>query len=100
MKKNWTIGLWPGSGYLLTQFHVAASCLEEALDKIVTELIGGGLTDFYLTESQYRDYLEQTGQDPEENELGDEYYRYIDATMEGAPFPVYLMVANMKAIEA
>lgn len=100
MKKNWTIGLWPGSGYLLTQFHVAASCLEEALEKITAELIGRGWTEFFMTEEQYCHYLKQTGQDPEENELGDEYYQYIDATMEGAPFPVYLMVANMKIMEA
>lgn len=100
MKKNWTIGLWPGSGYLLTQFHAVASCLEEALDRITVELIDKGLTDYYLTESQYGNYLKLTGQDPEENGLRDEYYLYIDATMEGAPFPVYLMVANMKVIEA
>ena len=91
---NYTVSLWPGSGYGLYPVSVNADCEEQAIEKAACEVIRNEAKSFYLTEHEYEAYLNGLGIDEEQ----DEYYMYVDATMEGAPFPVYLMIMNAKII--
>lgn len=87
--------LWPGRGYTLDSFYVKADSAESALEALSSYLIKEGLTSYYSTESQYEDYLSQVGISEEE----DTSYIYIDGTMEGAPYPIYLLSENMRIEE-
>lgn len=91
--------LWEGSGYVLDgPFVVNDTDFESALDELVAGLIKDGLSEYYLTEAEYDELCDRVGYD-RENEVDDlEGYIYIDATMCGAPYPVYLNTENMKVI--
>lgn len=99
MEKTFNVYLWRGCGYGLDCFSACASSEEEALDKVVTEVIAAGYTDFYMSEED----MEQAISDgdvyafPDFDEVAG--WTYIDATMEGAPYPVWLRTENLK-IEA
>lgn len=99
MGKTFNVYLWCGRGYCLDCFPACASCEEEALYKVVAEVISAGYTDYYMSEEE----MEQAVSDgvvyafPDFNEV--EGWMYIDATMEGAPYPVWLCTENLK-IEA
>lgn len=99
MEKTFNVYLWCGCGYCLDCFPVCASSEGEALDKVVAEVISAGYTDYYMSEAE----MEQSISDgdvyafPDFNEV--EGWTYIDATMEGAPYPVWLRTENLK-IEA
>lgn len=99
MEKTFNVYLWCGRGYCLDCFPACASCEEEALYKVVAEVISAGYTDYYMSEEE----MEQAISDgvvyafPNFNEV--EGWMYIDATMEGAPYPVWLCTENLK-IEA
>lgn len=87
--------LWPGQGYTLDSFYVKADSAESALEALSSYLIKEGLTSYYSTEDEYADYLSQVGISEEE----DTSYIYIDGTMEGAPYPIYLLSENMRIEE-
>lgn len=87
--------LWPGRGYYRDVFYVRADSEESALDALSSYLIKEGLTSYYYTEDEYADYLSQAGISEEE----DTSYIYIDGTMEGAPYPIYLLSENMRIEE-
>lgn len=83
--------LWPGKGYYRDVFYVRADSEESALEALSTYLVKEGLTSYYYTEDEYADYLSQAGISEEE----DTSYIYLDGTMEGAPYPIYLLSENL-----
>ena len=83
--------LWPGRGYYRDVFYVKADSEESALEALSAYLIKEGLTSYYYTEDEYADYLSEAGISEEE----DTSYIYIDGTMEGAPYPIYLLSENL-----
>lgn len=83
--------LWPGRGYYRDVFYVRADSEESALETLSAYLIKEGLTSYYYTEDEYADYLSQAGISEEE----DTSYIYIDGTMDGAPYPIYLLSENL-----
>lgn len=83
--------LWPGQGYFRDVFYVRADSEESALEALSAYLIKEGLTSYYYTEAEYADYLSQAGI----SEEGDTSYIYIDGTMDGAPYPIYLLSENL-----
>lgn len=87
--------LWPGRGYYRDVFYVRADSEESALEVLSTYLIKEGLTSYYYTEDEYADYLSRAGISEEE----DTSYIYIDGTMEGALYPIYLLSENMRIEE-
>lgn len=92
--KKYNVMLWRGCGYLLDVFNVSADNEFQALEIVVAELISKGLTSYYFTEEEYTEFFKDELKDNPEFES--EQYLYIDATMEGAEFPVYLLVENMR----
>lgn len=92
--KNFNVYLWCGRAYLLDRFSALADCEEQAIDVVVTELIEKGYTDYYLTEREFEELFEDELK--ENPEFESDQYIYVDATMEGAKFPVYLLVENMR----
>lgn len=98
MYKNYIIYLWCGSGYLLSgPFGAFATCEEQAIEIVTKELIELGLTELYFTAEQYDRLCKDFQYDPGEH-FGDdmEGFLYVDGTMEGAKFPVYLRTENMR----
>lgn len=87
--------LWPGRGYYRDVFYVKADSAESALEALSAYLIKEGLTSYYYTQDEYDDYLREAGISEEE----DTSYIYIDGTMEGAPYPIYLLSENMRIEE-
>lgn len=94
---NYTVGLWPGSGYGFLTYNVKADSEEEALDKAVAKAIENG-DGTVITEEDFQTMIDEG----DVEDLGDgeyEGYMYIDATMEGAPYPVWIRSDNLKIIE-
>lgn len=83
--KKYAIYLWPGSGYGLIPFEVVADGEEHAIDVLTSYLIKNNMKSHFVEVDEI---------DDEEAELSG--YMYVDATMEGADRPVYLLVENMK----
>ena len=83
--------LWPGRGYFRDVFYVKADSEGSALEALSAYLIKEGLTSYYYTEDEYADYLSEAGISEEE----DTSYLYLDGTMEGAPYPIYLLSENL-----
>lgn len=83
--------LWPGKGYYRDVFYVRADSEESALEALSAYLVKEGLTSYYYTEDEYADYLSQARISEEE----DTSYIYLDGTMEGAPYPIYLLSENL-----
>lgn len=83
--------LWPGRGYFRDVFYVRADSEESAMEALSAYLIKEGLTSYYYTEDEYADYLSRAGISEEE----DTSYIYLDGTMEGAPYPIYLLSENL-----
>lgn len=92
--KKYNVMLWSGRGYILDVFNAEAENEYQALDIVVTELINKGLTAYYLTEEEYNElFKDEINNNPE---FESDQYCYIDATIEGAEYPVYLLVENMR----
>lgn len=94
---NYEIGLWPGMGYWLSTHKVTAECAEQALEILAKRLIADGHTSLYLTAEDVDVDAEREGMDV------DEYAEscnlvYVDGTMEGAAYPIYLRGENLKII--
>lgn len=94
---EYNVMLWPGAGYWLNQFKCEASHEEEALEIIVARLIQDGLSAYYLTTEEYEElFQDELTENPE---FESDQYMYIDATMEGAPYPVYLLSENIGIVQ-
>ena len=94
--ENYKVYLWRGKGYVLDAFDPQADNEEQALYNVCAQVVNNNLTEYYLTVQQHEEYLRDLGI----NEEQDETYIYIDATMEGANYPVYLIAENMKIIKS
>lgn len=91
--ENYNFYVWPGSGYCLDTFNASGSCLEDALENLVCDLITHGETSYFVTCEEMDRLRAEWGVDEDQDPEG---YLYIDATMNGAPYPVYLHIENMK----
>lgn len=78
----WEVALWGGVGYYLDTFQVYADSAETALEIIVAYCERRGFTGLIYTQ--------------DEIDIEDEdYYVYVDATMEGASQPYYVLNENL-----
>lgn len=84
--KTYKIMFWIG-----TTFEAEGTCVENALENLAAKLVteGEGERCYWLTV----EYLEKLFT---KEEIRDMDFWYIDATMAGAPFPVYLDMKNAK----
>lgn len=89
------VGLWPGFGYTLNVYKVGADHEEKAIDVLVAYLIENNLHQYYMTEEEAEAEANENGMDVDEWEEAADYL-YVDATMEGAPYPVYLNIRETK----
>lgn len=83
---TYTVAAWPGSGYFVHPETVTADSEEEALEIYCRIIIDKGRKDLYLEEVTEED--EESGE-----------YIYVDGTMSGAAYPVYLRAENLRIIE-
>lgn len=88
------VDLWPGYGYGLYAQRVTADSDEQALEIACTNIIKNKYRSFYLTTEEVDELAESYGQ------TADEYAEeaalcYVDGTMEGAPFPVFVRFENL-----
>ena len=90
MEKIYQIGLWPGSGYNLKLFNMSGTCEEDAIDNLVTYLVNNN-----IGEGRFWDELESLDCKYSEDEIEEMGFTYIDATMNGANRPVYLLTMEM-----
>ena len=85
---TYTVAAWPGAGYFVHPETVTAKSEEEALEiysRIITEK---GLSGLYLLPSELTEEDEESG-----------LYIYVDGTMSGARYPIYLRSENLRIIE-
>ena len=83
---TYTVAAWPGAGYFVHPETVTAGSEEEALEIYCRIIIDDGRKDLYLEEVTEED--EESGE-----------YIYVDGTMSGAAYPVYLRAENLRIIE-
>lgn len=101
--------LWPGAGYGLDKFRVSADSAETSLEVLSKYLIDKGLKCYYKTdEEHHKDCFENWKFDnkdksddeyDDECESNDDMYIYIDGTMCGAKYPIWILCENMKIEE-
>lgn len=100
---NCNFMLWTGSGYCLDgPFSVSSELLEKdnleyAFELLAAKLIKEGQTAYYLTCEEYETLCKQVGYDytAEPDDL--EGWLYVDGTTEGAPYPIYIGIENLRA---
>lgn len=93
--RKYVIYLWSGCGYVLTPFEVEGFNEEDALENLVSELIKTEQTAFYEECETIEEMAAEDGRDAMELEG----WLYVDATMNGAPRPVFIRTENMKITE-
>lgn len=85
---TYTVCAWPGAGYFIHPETVTAYSEEEALEIYCRIIIDEGLFSLYLLPSEVTEEDEESGE-----------YIYVDGTMSGARFPVYLRSENLRIFE-
>ena len=95
MEKKYQItlcSLWNKDNFIIEGFNE-----QDALDNLVTYLVNNN-----IGEGQYWEELESLDCEYSEDEIEDMGFIYIDATMNGANRPVYLLTTEMtiKQIES
>lgn len=85
---TYTVAAWPGAGNFVHPETVRAKSEEKALEIFCRRIIDKGFFSLYSLP------LELT---EEERESGK--YIYVDGTMNGAKYPVYLRTENLRIIE-
>ena len=85
---TYTVAAWPGAGYFVHPETVRADSDEEALEIYSRIIIDKGRKDLYLTPEEVPEEYEESG-----------LYLYVDGTMNGAAYPVYLRTENLRIIE-
>ena len=96
--KKFEVGLYSGAGVELSTFGVTARSAEDALDQVVAYVIKNGLRGLYRTVDDIEkdaDFFKDEGQSVEDWIDNQDMFLYVDATMEGAPYPVYVDSANL-----
>ena len=100
MDRVYEIYLWCGSGYVLSgPFKVKAFSEEHSLEVLSEQLIREGLTGLYETEEEHQKTREYFGITEEEEEEGDYGWLYVDGTMEGAKYPIWIRTENMQIVD-
>lgn len=82
---TYTVAAWPGAGYFVHPETVRAESEEEALEIYSRIIIDKGLFSLYLLPSEVMEEDEESGE-----------YIYVDGTMSGAKYPVYLRSENLR----
>ena len=82
--KTYTVAAWPGAGYFVHPETIKADSEEEALEIYCRIIIDDGRKDLYLTPEEVTEEYEESGE-----------YIYVDGTMSGAAYPVYLRAENL-----
>lgn len=85
---TYTVAAWPGAGYFVHPETVRAASDEEALEIYCRIIIEKGYKDLYLDVDEVKEEDEESGE-----------YIYVDGTMSGATYPVYLRSENLRIIE-
>lgn len=85
---TYTVAAWPGAGYFVHPETVKAESEEEALEIFCRIIIEKGLFSLYLLPEEVPEEYEESG-----------LYIYVDGTMSGAAYPVYLRAENLRIIE-
>lgn len=97
--KAYSVNIWSGVGYTTSEYNVYAGGEQEALElavKFAEKNNDGCLRSYAEVEEEYEDLdLEDTSLD----EYLDENYVYVDATMEGAEEPWFVLRENLKIEE-
>lgn len=78
-----------GIGCYVHTESVAADCAEEALERATASIMAKSLAALYWDYDEIEEIAKRDGVSVEDLEESGEYL-YMDATMEGAPYPVYL----------
>ncbi|MBP5457288.1 MAG: hypothetical protein J6Y37_12380 [Paludibacteraceae bacterium] len=99
MEKTYEIGLWSGAGYCVSEFEVTAFSEDHALEVLSERLIREGLTGLYETDEEHEKTREWLGITEDEELEGNYGWCYVDGTMEGAPYPIWVRTENMKIVE-
>lgn len=84
---TYTVAAWPGAGYFVHPETIKAD--SAALEIYCRAIIDEGRRDLYLTPEEVT----------EEDEESEEYI-YVDGTMSGAKYPVYLRTENLRIFES
>lgn len=96
--KRWMVRIWPGSGYFLPAFGAFASSEQDALEKVVAYLDMEGEDGYFCDDivNERIEELTEEGYDQEEidNDIDNDYV-YVDATMDGAGGPHYVLAENL-----
>lgn len=85
---TYTVAAWPGAGYFVYPETIKADSAEEALEIYCRIIIDEGLFSLYLLPSEVTEEDEESGE-----------YIYVDGTMSGAKYPVYLRTENLRIFE-
>lgn len=93
--KKYNVYLWPGCGYGLEEFNIQALNEYEALDRLTACLINENKSAYYMTLDEMN-AARAAGSVYEIEPDEFEGWMYVDATDEGAPYPVYLRIENAK----
>ena len=95
MENNYKIMLWSGVGYWLDTFEVSGYNEQDALENLVAKLINEG-----KGEGCYWEQIDTLENEYSESEIEEMGYIYIDSTMNGAPYPVYVKIikANIEIL--
>lgn len=93
MEHKYEIHLWPGMGYWLTKFECTAFSEEQAMEIIAAQLIDEGKSAYYMTWDELLEAKDEECEDEVEyaESLG---YMYVDGTMEGAKYPIFVNMEN------
>ena len=85
---TYTVAAWRGAGYFVHPETVKAESEEEALEIYCRLIIDEGRKDLYLTPEEVPEEYEESGE-----------YIYVDGTMSGARYPIYLRKENLRIFE-
>ena len=85
---TYTVAAWPGAGYFVHPETIKADSEEEALEIYSRIIIDEGFSSLYLLPEEVAEEDEESGE-----------YIYVDGTMSGAAYPVYLRAENLQIIE-
>lgn len=85
---TYTVAAWPGAGYFVHPETVMADSEEEALEIYCRIIIDKGLFSLYLLPEEVPEEYEESG-----------LYLYVDSTMIGGKYPVYIRSENLLIIE-
>lgn len=96
--EQYSVYLWSGRNYDLTPFDVDAYDADDALDRVAAYVVNNNMRSFFKDEREMAAMFKRLGRRHEdEQDFAEEIgYTYIDATMVGAKYPIYLRTENMK----